>query len=45
VGQHAVYKSLIGQGYPTRFILFQTGSHGTPIRMTDWRETLNWILR
>jgi dienelactone hydrolase len=43
--QHAVYKSLIKDGYPTRFILFQTGSHGTPIRMTDWRETLNWILR
>jgi hypothetical protein len=43
--QHALYKSLIKQGYPTRFILFQTGSHGTPIRMTDWRETLNWILK
>ena len=42
--QHAVYKRLIEEGYPTRFVLFQTGSHGTPIRMTDWRETLNWIL-
>lgn len=43
--QHALYRSLIKEGYPTRFVLFQTGSHGTPIRMTDWRETLNWILR
>jgi dienelactone hydrolase len=42
--QHALYKSLIKEGYPTRFVLFQTGSHGTPIRMTDWRDTLNWIL-
>lgn len=30
-------------GYPTRMVLFMTGTHGTPIRMTDWRETLNWI--
>lgn len=43
--QYALYKSLIGKRYPTRFVLFNTGSHGTPIRMTDWRETLNWILK
>lgn len=43
--QYAVYRTLVGEGYPTRFLLFNTGSHGTPIRMTDWRETLNWILR
>lgn len=30
--------------YPIRFALFQTGSHGTPIRMTDWRMQLNWML-
>lgn len=29
--------------YPTRFIRFETGTHGTPIRMIDWRETLNWM--
>ena len=23
---------------------FNTGSHGTPIRMTDWRLVLNWML-
>ena len=26
------------------FALFDTGSHGTPIRMTDWRLVLNWML-
>ncbi len=31
-------------GYPVRFIRFETGSHGTPIRMMDWRDTLNWML-
>lgn len=30
-------------GYPARFTLFDTGSHGTPIRMTDWRLVLNWM--
>jgi hypothetical protein len=43
--QIALYKSLIGAGYPTRFVLFQTGSHGTPVRMTDWKDSLNWLLK
>jgi hypothetical protein len=30
--------------YPIKFALFDTGSHGTPIRMTDWRLILNWML-
>ncbi len=30
--------------YPARFILFDTGSHGTPIRMTDWKTTLEFVL-
>jgi hypothetical protein len=30
--------------YPVKFALFDTGSHGTPIRMTDWRLVLNWML-
>lgn len=29
--------------YPARFVAFEGGTHGTPIRMSDWRETLNWI--
>jgi hypothetical protein len=45
-GQEAFYRSLRAAkgGYPTRFVRFETGTHGTPIRMTDWRETLNWML-
>ncbi|MFQ6159554.1 alpha/beta hydrolase [Sinorhizobium meliloti] len=42
--QIAFYRSLRSKDYPARFVLFETGSHGTPIRMTDWREALNWIL-
>ncbi|MTI44476.1 hypothetical protein JM93_02009 [Roseibium hamelinense] len=30
-------------GYPIKFTLFDTGVHGTPIRMTDWRLVLNWM--
>lgn len=30
-------------GYPVRYVLFDTGKHGTPVRMVDWRDTLNWI--
>lgn len=29
--------------FPIRFLLFDTGKHGAPIRMIDWRDTLNWI--
>lgn len=32
-------------GYPARFVVFESGTHGTPIRMTDWRDALNWMLR
>ena len=44
--QEAFYRSIVKKapGYPARFVRFETGSHGTPIRMTDWRETLNWML-
>jgi hypothetical protein len=44
--QEAFYRSLRAAkgGYPTRFVRFETGTHGTPIRMVDWRETLNWML-
>lgn len=31
------------KNYPVSFLLFDSGNHGTPIRMIDWRETLNWI--
>lgn len=44
--QEAFYRSILAKspGYPARFVRFETGNHGTPIRMTDWRETLNWML-
>jgi hypothetical protein len=44
--QQAFYRSIREKspGYPIRFVRFETGTHGTPIRMTDWRETLNWML-
>lgn len=42
--QIAFFRSLHAAGYPTRMTLFATGSHGTPIRMTDWWRLLNWTL-
>jgi pimeloyl-ACP methyl ester carboxylesterase len=30
--------------YPVKFVLFSAGSHGISMRMTDWRETINWML-
>ena len=41
--QIAVFRKLRKAGVPVQFVLFQTGGHGTPVRMTDWRETLNWL--
>lgn len=29
--------------YPIRFVLFDEGTHGISLRMTDWRQVLNWI--
>ena len=44
--QEAFYRSIREKSpdYPARFVRFESGTHGTPIRMTDWRETLNWML-
>jgi hypothetical protein len=46
-GQAAFYDKIrkASPDYPVRFALFETGSHGTPIRMTDWRLQLNWMLQ
>lgn len=43
--QIAIYRSLRSAGQPARFTLFETGSHGTPVRMSDWRAMLNWLIR
>jgi hypothetical protein len=41
--QEAFFRRVAAKGYPARFVRFESGTHGTPIRMTDWRDTLNWI--
>ena len=41
----AMYRGLRENGHPVRMVVFESGIHGTPIRMTDWRETINWMLR
>ncbi len=42
---HRYYETLrkASPGYPVRYALFDTGKHGTPVRMIDWRVALNWI--
>ncbi len=30
--------------YPIRFDVFVNGLHGTPMRLTDWRRVLNWMI-
>lgn len=42
--QIGIYRALLAKRYPTRFTLFATGGHGTPVRMSDWREILNFLL-
>ena len=44
--QRAVFDAVraTDPAYPARFVLFNTGSHGTPIRMTDWKLTLEFLL-
>ena len=44
--QRSFFEKLIKQtpNYPARFVMFNTGKHGTPIRMVDWRRELNWML-
>ncbi|WP_189644332.1 alpha/beta hydrolase [Mesorhizobium sp. M9A.F.Ca.ET.002.03.1.2] len=44
--QEAFFRSILARSkaYPARFVRFETGTHGTPIRMADWRGALNWML-
>lgn len=44
--QEAFFRSIVAAkpDYPVRFVRFETGTHGTPIRMVDWRAELNWML-
>ena len=43
--QEAFFRAILKRApdYPARFVRFETGSHGTPIRMSDWRGILNWM--
>ena len=43
--QEAFFRRILAKKprYPARFVRFETGSHGTPIRMVNWRDTLNWM--
>ena len=45
-GEAAFYRRVrkAAPGYPIKLALFDSGIHGTPIRMTDWRLILNWML-
>ncbi len=44
--QEAFFRSIRAKSktYPSRFVRFETGTHGTPIRMVDWRDAINWAL-
>jgi dienelactone hydrolase len=42
--QATMFRSLLKAGQPTRFTLYKSGTHGTPVRMTDWRAVLNFLL-
>lgn len=42
--QEEMFRKLNSAGLPSKFVLFETGSHGTPIRMSDWRDILNFSL-
>ncbi|NKB54067.1 MAG: alpha/beta hydrolase [Rhizobiaceae bacterium] len=44
--QFGFYKKIRAKNskYPIRFVMFDSGAHGTPIRMVDWRHELNWML-
>lgn len=42
--QVSLYEKMKLRKYPVRLRLFQTGGHGTPIRMSDWRDILNFLM-
>ncbi len=45
-GMEAFFDSILTAvpNYPVMMVRFETGTHGTPIRMSDWREAINWML-
>ncbi len=43
--QKTFYQGLRQVGAPVRYVVFDGGKHGTPVRMIDWRVALNWIAK
>ena len=41
--QKEFYRQLRKVGTPAKYVVFDGGKHGTPVRMIDWRLALNWI--
>ena len=37
------YGALASRSLPVRMSVFDTGNHGTPVRLIDWRRALTWI--
>ncbi len=42
--QAGIFRTLLNAGQPARFTLYKSGTHGTPVRMTDWRAVLNYLI-
>jgi pimeloyl-ACP methyl ester carboxylesterase len=44
--QEELFKAVksVAPDYPIKFVLFDTGTHRAPLRMTDWRLAINWML-
>jgi hypothetical protein len=45
-GQQRFFRAMKAEfpDYPIKFVLFDAGSHGISMRMTDWRLAINWML-
>lgn len=46
-GQKNFFTAILrkNKDYPVRMHVFTNGTHGTPIRMLDWRVVINWIIK
>lgn len=44
--QEKLFKAIkaAAPNYPVKLAMFDTGTHRAPLRMTDWRLAINWIL-
>ena len=46
VKQELLFRKIkaVSPDYPIRLDVFLNGLHGTPMRLTDWRRVLNWMI-